>query len=114
MLNILFSEQPSLILCFIEVQEKSMVENIILKLNLIVVEKTQLISKYEFIKNCFVPLYSFFPKTQGTLTRFGVLASQLLFSVRRPLSMYGSGSRVPFPTRIPVIYFIPVTSHRAN
>lgn len=64
MLNIFFLVNSPLILCLIEVQEKSVVENIILKLNLMV-EKTQLISKYVFIKNCFVPLYFFFLKLRA-------------------------------------------------
>jgi hypothetical protein len=39
MLNIFFLVSSLLILCFIEVQEKSIVENVFKKLNLIVVEK---------------------------------------------------------------------------
>lgn len=72
------------------------------------VEKTQLSSIHLLKMLCATV---FFPKTQGTLTRFGVLASHLLFSFRRPLSVNGAGSRVPFPTCIPVIYFIPVIGH---
>lgn len=71
MLNIFFLVSSLLILCFIEVQEKSIVENVFKKLNLIVVEKAQLI-RYVFIKSCFVLVYFFFlSKPQGTQTRLG-------------------------------------------
>lgn len=92
----LFSEQPSLILCFIEVQEESMVENIILKLNLIVVEKTQLISKYEFIKNCFVPLYFFSLKLRAHSLDLGYWLPSSCFQLEGLSLCMGQGAGCHF------------------